>query len=319
MRSLGAPLLRDPSRVGRPQRRTVSIVPPRAFARREELASLLVGPVAEAILEIATAAAEPGGVPGDSSFCILDARLADGATYLQYLADPGQLAPGRHGSNLLWEVASGEWSAHQHALTQEEAAALHDLGFTLRGTPGNARRFAPVSSVAEALDVARRSVDVLIEVLRFDGRGPVNLQIFHDASAERGSGEFLMLAPEPDLASLLHQAGDSTAESCPGGARARAHGHPFVVRKDERRRAGPYERLLFATTWPCRLPSRAVEKLEHDFRGCRLRNEADGRLSLRMDVLLRVGAPIAQLAAWLEEWRRAVGSVARGGEPATIS
>ncbi len=312
MRSFGATTLHAAFRVDRPRRRTVSIVPPRAFARREELTTLLVAPLAEAILEVARAAEEPDAQEGDTSFCILDARLADGATYLQYVADPGH-------KDVLWEVASGEWSAQQHALTGDEAEKLHALGFATRDMPGNARRFAHVGSAEESADVARRSASVLVDVLGFDGRGPVNLQIFHDRSARRSSREFLTAAPEPDLASLLHQAGDPTAESWQGGARARAHGHSFLVRKDERLRSGPYDRLWFAATWPRGLPTNAVAKLEHDFRGCRLRNEPDGRLSLHMAVLLRVGAPIAQLAAWLDEWRRAVGCVARGGEPATVN
>lgn len=295
----------------RPRRSSVSIVPPRAFARREELASVLVPPLAKAILEIADAARHPASLPGESSFCILDARLADGATYLQYLADPGQ-------DDLLWEVASGEWSAHQHVLTPEEATRLAALGFAMRDMPGNARRWARVTTRKQAEEVARRSAEVLVDVLGFDGRGPVTLQIVHDVSARRSSGALAATPTDVDLAALLQQAGDPTAVSWQGGARSNAHGHPFVVQKVDAC-PGPYERLCFATTWPHPLPENTVARLENDFRGCRLRNEPDGRLSLRMDVLLRVGAPVAQLAAWLDEWRRAVGIVARGGHPATVS
>lgn len=296
----------------RPHRRTVSIVPPRAFERREALEQVIVPPLADAILEIARAAQDLRTEPGDSSFCILDARLADGATYLQYLADPGQ-------PELLWEVASGEWSAHQHVLTPQEAAKLAALGFTMRDMPGNARRSAVITSRGDAEEVARQSVAVLLDVLGFDGRGPVTLQIVHDASSRRSGPALTTLAAVTDVAALLQQAGDPTAVAWQGGALGQAHGHPFVVQKQDTPCAGPYERLCFATTWPRALPENAVARLENDFRGCRLRNEPDGRLSLRMDVLLRVGAPIAQLAAWLEEWRRAVGIVARGGQPATVS
>jgi len=301
-----------PEGLVRPHRTTLSIVPPRSFAPRESLADVLVPPLADAILAIAAAAQDVRLRAGDSSFCILDARLADGATYLQYLADPGQ-------DELLWEVASGEWSAHQHVLTPQEAGKLAALGFTMRDMPGNARRSAVIASRADAEEVARQSVSVLVDVLGFDGRGPVTLQIVHDASARQSGASLTALARGPDAVALLQKAGDPTAVSWQGGALGQAHGHPFIVQKQGPSCSGPYERLCFATTWPRPLPRDAVARLENDFRGCRLRNEPDGRLSLRMDVLLRVGAPIAQLAAWLEEWRRAVGIVARGGQPATVS
>ena len=133
----------------RPSHATSCIVPPRASTSPEELAALLVPPLARAIEEIAAAARAPDVLPGAGSFCILDARLEDGATYLQYLADPGQ-------DELLWEIASGAWRAHQHALRPEEAVRLGALGFVMRGAPGNARHGAPVRTAGDAADLARR-------------------------------------------------------------------------------------------------------------------------------------------------------------------